>query len=519
MRAFCRYVLRMSANKSPIQLKIVREDADAQNLFGWAYVSRYSDGTLVEDKWRAHIPPDVLESAAYDFMASGNAVAGQMHGRDKKGNPVAVGVVIESLFLDSAKAKLLGVENAGDFAGWWIGMHITNADTWGKIKDGTYADLSIGGEAVFVEIDDETDLEEACKDMKRNAPQEMDREDPNQRKIVKKLRLKEVSVVTDGGHQDAHIALIRAGDEVNMKALAFIRAAMVVAAAVPNEIARKGIDYKTAYTRREMEEKIRAMLDSFYSIIYGSEDESVMATDLLASAQQFYDDIVAEQTSEEEMGRSVPVDILTTAASVLEAISRGDVAQVKKIMGQTQNPKSPSPINLDDMRRQAAQLPENDPAAQLARSLLQAADEMRAANTELVRQRNEAARTAEDAEITRAYQPYESAAGIPAAQLTKLVRTAREAGLENDLKTVLERAAAASAVVTSQFSRSPAPAPSPSTVETAGALTRASIESQIAELALKLQTEQPTQYRTEAMARAAAWGKRPDLFAQYQSAR
>ncbi len=154
----------MSSQSLPLTLDIKRTDTAQQRVFGWAYISRYADGTLVEDQWRAHIPPQVLEQAVYEFVEGGKAIGGEVHSRTKDGNPVRVGAICESMMWDAKKATSFGVEDVGEFSGWWVGIHVEDADVWAKVQDGTYKDLSIGGTATMVDIDDDADLMEACKD-------------------------------------------------------------------------------------------------------------------------------------------------------------------------------------------------------------------------------------------------------------------------------------------------------------------------------------------------------------------
>lgn len=127
----------------------------------------YADGTRVIDLWNAHIPPSVLEEAAYRFIASGKAVSSEGHQRDANGKPIAIGRLIECQFWDAEKAAAFGFAGeVGKFAGLWVGIQIYDDAVWQRVQSGDLKDLSIGGTASFEEVDDPSLLEEACKKVK-----------------------------------------------------------------------------------------------------------------------------------------------------------------------------------------------------------------------------------------------------------------------------------------------------------------------------------------------------------------
>lgn len=159
----CRYVLRMN-----LTLQIRRSDSEKRRVYGWAYISRYADGTRVVDLWNAHIPPTVLEEAAARFIASGKAVSSEVHQRDDKNRVVVIGRIIEGIYWDAGKASAFGFEGeVGQFAGFWVGIQIESDEVWEKIKAGEYRDLSIGGSAKMEEVEGMENLEEACKKVEK----------------------------------------------------------------------------------------------------------------------------------------------------------------------------------------------------------------------------------------------------------------------------------------------------------------------------------------------------------------
>ncbi len=126
----------MKQYEIPIEVKKI--DADKQMVFGWASVATI-DGVPVVDKQGDIIPVDELENAAYQYMLTSRD-GGDLHIR--KG----VAKCIESCVLTLEKQEAMGI-NLGREA-WWAGWLVADADTWGRFRDGSYQELSIGGFAV-----------------------------------------------------------------------------------------------------------------------------------------------------------------------------------------------------------------------------------------------------------------------------------------------------------------------------------------------------------------------------------
>lgn len=113
------------------------EKADTTGRFvrGWANVVSNA-GAPVEDFQGDLITIDELRKAAHKFVTDAR-VAKAMH----KGT--AVGEVVESVIIDDAFAKALGLSDAR--RGWWIGMEITDPGVQDKVRKGVYRAFSIGG--------------------------------------------------------------------------------------------------------------------------------------------------------------------------------------------------------------------------------------------------------------------------------------------------------------------------------------------------------------------------------------
>jgi len=124
--------------------KIAKVDEEQQLVFGWASVSTRSDGRLVVDTDDEMIEPGELEKAAYDYVLEFRD-SGEMH----KGE--ANGRMVESFVLTPEKSQQMGLPT-GNLTGWWVGYKLDDAETFAKVKDGTYSMFSIAGSAERVEV-------------------------------------------------------------------------------------------------------------------------------------------------------------------------------------------------------------------------------------------------------------------------------------------------------------------------------------------------------------------------------
>ena len=130
------------------RIQISKADDEKQYAFGWASVSVQTDGEQVVDWQKDMIDPEDLEEAAYRYVELYRG-GGEMHERG------GVAVLIESVVFTPEKLKALGLAEDSLPTGWWIGFHVTDADVWEKVKDGTYNMFSIEGTAVRVPIEEE----------------------------------------------------------------------------------------------------------------------------------------------------------------------------------------------------------------------------------------------------------------------------------------------------------------------------------------------------------------------------
>jgi cation transport regulator ChaB len=125
--------------------KVLKFDTERQYVFGWASVAIAKDGSQVEDLQGDLIDIEDLEEAAYQFALEYRE-SGVMH----KGE--AVGHLIESFMVTPAKLEAMGLAPDSLPQGLWVGFHVPDTEVFSKIKDGTYAMLSIQGDAVREEV-------------------------------------------------------------------------------------------------------------------------------------------------------------------------------------------------------------------------------------------------------------------------------------------------------------------------------------------------------------------------------
>lgn len=126
--------------------KITKRDDDRFLVFGYASVADV-DGNAVVDSQGDTISIVELEKAAYDFVRF-SGTGGEMHDR------IGVADLVESIVFTPEKLEALGLAKDALPHGWWIGMKVTDAEVWQKIKNGEYSMFSIGGHAVRSEVNE-----------------------------------------------------------------------------------------------------------------------------------------------------------------------------------------------------------------------------------------------------------------------------------------------------------------------------------------------------------------------------
>ena len=119
---------------------IKKIEPDKQLVFGWANVAIRKDGTVVVDHDQDMVTPEVLEEAAYGFVAL-SGEADDMH------EGPAIGRVVESVVFTAAKKRAMGIAAETVPDGWWVGFHIEDPDVFAKVKTGERRMLSIAGVA------------------------------------------------------------------------------------------------------------------------------------------------------------------------------------------------------------------------------------------------------------------------------------------------------------------------------------------------------------------------------------
>ncbi len=356
-------------------------------------------------------------------------------------------------------------------------------------------------------------------------------EDPNKRKIITSLKLAEVSLVEEGGHQDAHVAIVRTkpSDEEPMNNISTFLRTAIAAIAVPlsTPIQRSAMDFKAALQAERADELMEAMFRSFYSIMWSDESVDAKASMLKDSASQFADAVASEMGTAEnagtEMARRVPAkvqklnEIIAAADAKDQASLERLIPKQEPVVDSTPAPAMPAvPTSASDGDLVAA-LQRAAPAAtgETAELLRKAAEQIKIqeeASKVLLRQKLEAQRANEDAEIVRTYGQRTAVKGsIGDADLCALIRASRESGTLPTVEKLLARIDALATVATSQASTAP-------TAPTAVNRSKDAILAEVQTKAEELMRTKPSLYPNQAAARAEIWRNNPAMREEYDSA-
>ena len=127
--------------------EIVKSDPRRRMVYGWAYVAKTADGEQVVDHSGDVIDdPAELESAAIDFV-----LKSRQGDSDHDYEPKAV--LVESIYLDKAKAEAMGLECPVPTA-WWVGFKVTDEAVWERVAKGELTAFSIGGAGMRTALED-----------------------------------------------------------------------------------------------------------------------------------------------------------------------------------------------------------------------------------------------------------------------------------------------------------------------------------------------------------------------------
>lgn len=121
-------------------VEFTKVDDEKRNVFGWAYVAKDADGTVMEDTQGDFIDTDnELETPAYEFVKSSRRGFTMHFKKD-------IGTLIESIVFTREKMEKMGIPpGVLPELAWWAGFHVIDDETWDMVKKGKLKGFSMGG--------------------------------------------------------------------------------------------------------------------------------------------------------------------------------------------------------------------------------------------------------------------------------------------------------------------------------------------------------------------------------------
>lgn len=117
-------------------------------VFGWAYITKTTDGEVIVDKQGDFVDDDrELEDAAYEFV-KGEGLGDEMH------LEVPVSKLVESVVFTPEKIEKMGLAGDALPTGWWVGFQVDDDRVWADVKTGRYKAFSIGGSGFREKMED-----------------------------------------------------------------------------------------------------------------------------------------------------------------------------------------------------------------------------------------------------------------------------------------------------------------------------------------------------------------------------
>lgn len=135
---------KMQKNNSQVHAKLWKVDTTTRMVFGWAQVCK-EGGEDYYDSDNQCIPEEVAYAGWNEFMKTS-----KVHKAMHDGDPI--GEVIYAFPLLSDVVKSLGIDTGGK-TGYITGVYVADDTTLQKFADGIYKGFSIGGGAIWEDVE------------------------------------------------------------------------------------------------------------------------------------------------------------------------------------------------------------------------------------------------------------------------------------------------------------------------------------------------------------------------------
>lgn len=129
-------------------LSVAKAEEPQRRVFGWASVAASADGDVLVDQEGDIIPIDVLEEAAYGWVAEFR------HGGQDHDDAPPRGHAIESMVFTAEKQRAMGIPEGTVPEAWWIGLEFTDDDAFASVVKGERPMFSIHGTALVETLTD-----------------------------------------------------------------------------------------------------------------------------------------------------------------------------------------------------------------------------------------------------------------------------------------------------------------------------------------------------------------------------
>lgn len=126
------------------EFRFTKMQPEQRKVFGWLYVCRRKDGSIVVDHSREVVSIEELESATYGYVLD-HRNGGVMHRRNADGSLIKVARLCECICYTPEKKAMMEVPDGVLPDGTWIGLQIDDEPTWLDIKSGKLRMFSFGG--------------------------------------------------------------------------------------------------------------------------------------------------------------------------------------------------------------------------------------------------------------------------------------------------------------------------------------------------------------------------------------
>ena len=134
---------------APVDVSVLKVDEEQRMVWGWGSVTTMK-GEPVTDRQGDVIDTEDMQKAVHQYIRD-YRVGATMHKRNRRGEAIQTGDIVDSIFFTKAVQDALGIDLGVE--GWFVGKYVADDATWKRYQNGELKAFSFGGTGTRVPLD------------------------------------------------------------------------------------------------------------------------------------------------------------------------------------------------------------------------------------------------------------------------------------------------------------------------------------------------------------------------------